>query len=120
MTDTTNEKATVAAPAAAVADTALVAPTSAERREGFEAYKARAEKDRLAEAKPAKIAPADAADIRGSGAIVEPGAMKAVDVDHPAVDNNPRAGTTVKQNQIDFNDPTLLDHEAVEENLRNA
>jgi len=39
-------------------------------------------------------------------------------MDHPAVDNDPRAGTTVEQNRIDFNDPTLEGHEAVERNLK--
>ncbi len=29
-----------------------------------------------------------------------------IDGDHPAVDNDPRAGTTEMQNRIDFNDPT--------------
>ena len=40
-----------------------------------------------------------------------------VDPDHPAVDNNPRAGTTVEQNQIDFNDPSFTGQEAVEKAL---
>lgn len=40
-----------------------------------------------------------------------------VDPSHPAVDNNPRAGTTVEQNKIDFNDPTLSGAEAVAKNL---
>ena len=54
-----------------------------------------------------------------SGAIMEPSVKTAVDVDHPAVDNNPRAGTTERQNQIDFNDPTLSDRKAVEQRLDN-
>lgn len=41
-----------------------------------------------------------------------------VDPDHPAVDNDPRQGTTVDQNRIDFNDPTKTGAEAVAENLR--
>jgi hypothetical protein len=40
-----------------------------------------------------------------------------VDPSHPAVDDNPRANTTVDQNRIDFNDPTLTGAEAVEKNL---
>ena len=40
-----------------------------------------------------------------------------VDPDHPAVDNDPRAHTTVDQNRIDFNDPTLSGAEAVKRNL---
>ena len=42
-----------------------------------------------------------------------------IDVDHPAVDNNPRAGTTAEQNRIDFNNPKLSGAEAVEQNLKN-
>lgn len=41
-----------------------------------------------------------------------------VDLDHPAVDNDPRAGTTADQNRIDFNDPTISSEEAVEKNLK--
>ncbi|WP_312795556.1 hypothetical protein [Tianweitania sp.] len=48
----------------------------------------------------ANIAPAT--DFNPSGA---PAQTSDIDADHPAVDNDPRAGTTVKQNQIDFNDP---------------
>lgn len=40
-----------------------------------------------------------------------------VDVNHPAVDANPRANTTVEQNKIDFNDPTIPGHVAVERAL---
>lgn len=40
-----------------------------------------------------------------------------VDPNHPAVDNNPREGTTADQNRIDFNDPTLSGPEAVAKNL---
>lgn len=40
-----------------------------------------------------------------------------VDPSHPAVDNDPRAGTSVEQNKIDFNDPTLSGAEAVAKNL---
>lgn len=41
-----------------------------------------------------------------------------VDMSHPAVDNDPRAGTTAEQNRIDFNDPTIDGREAVEKNLK--
>jgi hypothetical protein len=40
-----------------------------------------------------------------------------VDMDHPAVDSDPRANTTAAQNRIDFNDPTRDGHEVVEEQL---
>ena len=78
--------------------------------------------EEAAEAKreKANINAASANNIEASGAIMEPGMKKAVDVDHPAVDNNPRAGTTVQQNQIDFNDPTIRANEAVKENLNNG
>jgi hypothetical protein len=41
-----------------------------------------------------------------------------IDVDHPAVDNDPRKDTTADQNRIDFNDPELSEEEAVEKNLK--
>ena len=56
-----------------------------------------------------------ATDFSPSGA---PRQVTDIDVDHPAVDNDPRAGTTVDQNRIDFNDPTIESHEAVERNLK--
>lgn len=40
-----------------------------------------------------------------------------VDPAHPAVDNDPRADTSVDQNRIDFNDPTKSSEEAVAEQL---
>lgn len=63
--------------------------------------------------KPAKIAPATEIDASGAPQQIVPD----VDLDHPAVDNDPRAGTTIEQNKIDFNDPTLTGQEAVEKNL---
>lgn len=56
-----------------------------------------------------------ASDFSPSGA---PRQVTHIDVDHPAVDNDPRAGTTITQNKIDFNDPTLTGSEAVEKNLK--
>lgn len=41
-----------------------------------------------------------------------------VDPTHPALDANPRAGTTELQNRIDLNDPSLSGSEAVEANLK--
>ncbi len=61
----------------------------------------------------ANIAPAS--DFSPSGA---PRQVTDIDAAHPAVDNDPRAGTTVQQNKIDFNDPSLDGHEAVEKNLK--
>ena len=43
-----------------------------------------------------------------SGAIIEPEVTDAVDVGHPAVDSNPREGTSSEQNSADFNDPRHL------------
>jgi len=40
-----------------------------------------------------------------SGAFIEPDIKAAIPVDHPAIDNNPRAGTSAVQNGGDFNDP---------------
>jgi hypothetical protein len=62
--------------------------------------------------KPAEIAPAT--DFSPSGA---PRQVTDIDVAHPAVDNDPRAGTSVDQNRIDFNDPTIDGAEAVKRNL---
>lgn len=62
--------------------------------------------------KPANVAPATS--IAPSGA---PEQVTEFDMDHPAVDKDPRAGTTQDQNRIDFNDPTLSGSEAVERNL---
>ena len=57
----------------------------------------------------------DATTFDPSGAPVQESDQ--VDPSHPAVDNNPRAGTTVNQNKIDFNDPGLDGQEAVQKNL---
>lgn len=55
-----------------------------------------------------------ATEFEPSGAPIQ---STAIDAEHPAVDANPRAGTTVDQNRIDFNDPTLSGEEAVKRNL---
>jgi len=49
-------------------------------------------------------APADSIDS-ASGAIIEPEIKEGVDLDHPAIDDNPRAGTSADQNKRDMNDP---------------
>jgi len=63
-------------------------------------------------AAPNKRAPAKPADV--------PSATQStgVDIDHPAVDANPRENTTAGQNKIDFNDPGLSGAEAVAKNLQ--
>ena len=58
------------------------------------------------EAEPADIAPAT--DFEASGAVIEPGAKKAVDMKHASVDDNPREGTTADMNRVDFNEPSAL------------
>lgn len=61
---------------------------------------------------PANIPPAT--EFEASGA---PKQAADIDVSHPAVDNDPRAGTSVASNQIDFNDPNLTMEEAVAKEL---
>lgn len=63
--------------------------------------------------KAANIAPATSIDPSGAPQQVVPD----VDLDHPAVDANPRANTTVDQNKIDWNDPTIPSAEAVADQL---
>lgn len=55
-----------------------------------------------------------------SGAAANPTAAKSVDTTHSAVADEPRKGASKASEQIDFNDPTLSQAEAVEQNLRDA
>lgn len=50
--------------------------------------------------------PAAATAVEASGAVIEKSATKLIE--HPSVDNNPRAGTTSDMNRIDFNEPAGL------------
>ena len=59
----------------------------------------------------AEIAPATDIDTSGAPQQIVP----SVDLDHPAVDNDPRANTTERMNRIDFNDPVKPGHEVVAE-----
>lgn len=52
----------------------------------------------------ANPAPATAMDS-ASGAVIEPAIVDAIDMTHPAIDANPRAGTVAMQNARDMNDP---------------
>lgn len=61
-----------------------------------------------------------ATDVAASGAFIEREIVERIDVNHPAVDNNPRKGQTKLANQIDFNDPTLDNAEAVAANMKTA
>jgi hypothetical protein len=63
-------------------------------------------------------APADlaaASEFSPSGAARQ---VTDIDVDHPAVDNDPRANTTETMNRIDFNDPGKSGREAVDDALK--
>ena len=62
----------------------------------------------------ANVAPATEIDTSGAPQQI----VDDVDLSHPAVDANPRANTTVAQNRIDFNDPSLDSSEAVAKMLR--
>ena len=62
----------------------------------------------------AGIAPAKAFSTSGAPVQVVPD----VDPDHPAVDNDPRADTTVVMNKIDFNDPTKTGAEQAADMLK--
>ncbi|MGZ9812662.1 hypothetical protein ACXN5S_19530 [Pseudoroseicyclus sp. H15] len=53
---------------------------------------------------PADPKPAEKID-GASGAILEEEIAKPVDLAHPAIDSNPRAGTVAAQNACDMNDP---------------
>lgn len=70
--------------------------------------------DQTATEEAANIAPATEVDPSGAPVQIVPD----VDLSHPAVDADPRKGTTVAQNRIDFNDPTLTPGEAVANMLR--
>lgn len=61
----------------------------------------------------ANLAPAKTLDAAGVPQQIVPD----VDLTHPAVDNDPRARTTVNQNAIDFNDPRISGAESVKRNL---
>lgn len=61
---------------------------------------------------PASIAPAT--DFSTSGS---PRQVTDFEIDHPAVNNDPRAGTTEHMNRIDFNDPVKPGHEVVADAL---
>lgn len=67
---------------------------------------------------PEKLAPATS--FEASGAVIEPAIVDRVDMTHPSVDANPRAGATADMNRIDFNTPSALasQEEQVEENLK--
>lgn len=61
---------------------------------------------------PANIPPAT--EFSTAGAPVQ---VTDFDPSHPAVDDNPRKDTSLDQNRIDLNDPTLTESEAVAKNM---
>ncbi|MGZ8286133.1 MAG: hypothetical protein ACXW27_09075 [Allosphingosinicella sp.] len=65
-----------------------------------------------------KLTGASSSDMDASGAFQEPEIKDRIDVGHPAVDNNPRAGQPKVANQIDFNDPAKRSDEAVADNMK--
>ncbi len=77
--------------------------------------------DKTPDGKPAETEGAKAANIPAATSVDTSGAPQQVvpdvDMSHPAVDDNPRANTTVDQNRIDFNDPTIPGHDAVADAL---
>jgi hypothetical protein len=105
-------KKTKAAAAADVATTQAdasqrFAEKEQERRENAaeQATATAKEENRLPETM-AVTNPAPATEMdSASGAFIEPEIRKSVPVDHPAVENNPRKGTSAIQNGGDFNDP---------------
>lgn len=71
---------------------------------------------KAATAKTAAVkAPKPATKFSPAGAPIQ--SSSEVDPNHPAVDADPRAGTSGDQNRIDFNDPTKSGSEAVAANL---
>jgi hypothetical protein len=67
-----------------------------------------AAEDRLPETM-AVTNPAPATEMdSASGAFIEPEIKQSIPVDHVAIENNPRAGTSAVQNGGDFNDPRGL------------
>lgn len=92
-------------------DRAFAERQAARRAEAAERETARAEEEGRLPANGAitNPAPASAADMTAGGAFVEPAIREAIPVDHPAVENNPRAGTSAVQNGQDFNDPFRTD-----------
>lgn len=84
---------------------------AADERKAEQAAAAQAATDKAADAGklPESMAvtnPAPATEMdTASGAFIEPEIKAAIPVEHPSIENNPRAGTSAIQNGGDFNDP---------------
>lgn len=65
-----------------------------------------------------KLAPATS--FEASGAIIEPAIVDRVDMNHGAVDDNPRERSTADMNRLDLNVPSALEpqEDAVARNLK--
>lgn len=97
--------ATPAAPAAATPEQ-VAEQEAAKRAEAAEAETAKAAAEGRLPETMVVTNPAPATEMESpSGAFIEPEIKAAIPVEHPAVDNNPRAGTSAVQNGGDFNDP---------------
>ena len=68
----------------------------------------------MADGTKAGIEAANVVDTSGAPQQIVPD----VDMAHPAVDDDPRARTTIDMNRIDFNDPTISGAQAVEQSLK--
>ena len=94
--------------AAAATDTTQKAAEqeAAKRHDAAEAATAKAKEEGRLPETMAVSNPAPAKTMESpSGAFIEDEIKQAIPTDHPAVDNNPRAGTSAVQNGGDFNDP---------------
>lgn len=107
-----SENGKPSAPTATETNQAAATSTEAAEKEvarqagAAEAATARAEDEGRLPSEMAVTNPAPATEMESSsGAFIEPEIKQAIPVDHPAIDNNPRAGTSAVQNGGDFNDP---------------
>ncbi|HEV7345478.1 MAG TPA: hypothetical protein VGN60_07580 [Devosia sp.] len=79
---------------------------TAKRVEAAENATAKAKEENRLPETMAVTNPAPATTMESpSGAFIEDEIKQAIPTDHPAVDNNPRKGTSAVQNGGDFNDP---------------
>lgn len=90
------------------ADTKSEAAEAAAKKSAEAATQEAAKRDALPE-EMAITSPAPATNVdAASGAVVEDEIKETIPLDHPSIDNNPRAGTSAVQNGGDFNDPHRL------------
>ncbi len=89
----------------------FVTKTLDREKEEAERVTAEAAEEGRLPANTAGANPAPSATMGSNGVFVEDAMKEAIaaSADHPAVENNPRAGTSAVQNGIDWNDPTPRD-----------